>query len=62
MRREVAAKRAIVNNYVTCATADRYSLGLGAAPIDHFQDGLGWALEQLATAWSDHPDYRQDWS
>lgn len=60
VRREITAKRAIVNNYITCATADRYSTE--PAPIDHFQDGLGWALGQLAAAWADHPDYKQEWA
>jgi hypothetical protein len=57
-RREISAIRAIADNYETCATADRY--GPDPAPIDHFQDGLEWALRQLVTAWSDHPDYQPD--
>lgn len=56
--REVEAKRKILNSWVSAATADRYSAG--PEPIDHFQDGLEHALRLLATAWSDHPDYRQD--
>jgi hypothetical protein len=57
--REVTAKRAIVSNYVTCATADRYSGE--PAPIDHYQGGVGYALCALASAWSDHPDYQREW-
>ena len=55
MRREVAAKRAILRAYepddddsVTLHSPDYYNLGDAA-------------LRALAAVYSDHPDYLQDW-
>jgi Family of unknown function (DUF6221) len=59
--REVAARRKIINAYESAATADRYSLSLDAAPIDHYQSGLEVAVRALAAVDAAHPDYKPAW-
>lgn len=58
--REVAAKRAILDAY-TANDAD-VGLHLGPYPRKHGQwDGLRLAVWHLASVYSDHPDYREEW-
>lgn len=53
--REVAAKRAILAAYCEYADA-RYPDYDGG-----YSSAMDYAVQQLATAWSDHPDYRAGW-
>ncbi len=61
--REVEAKRAIVAAYEW--TAARKADGGGIENNYNFRSGqvnaLETAIQCLAAAWSDHPDYRADW-
>lgn len=55
--REVTAKRAILARYGECP-----STNLGEQlQWSQEQQGLYRAMEYLATAWADHPDYRAEW-
>lgn len=53
VRREVAAKRAILAAWQT--EQDHGFPGSG------FTEGLEFALQCIAATWSDHADYRQEW-
>jgi Family of unknown function (DUF6221) len=59
--RDVAAKRAILSDYLDCARAHRDGNGypevMRAARDAHLRD-----LMHVAAARSDHPDYRQEWT
>lgn len=52
--REVMAKRAILTEYV----AARKLQELTGTKKDGYRD---WILSQIGAAYSDHPDYRQEW-
>ena len=52
--REIEAKRAILGEYV----AVRRLQELTDTEQDYYRD---WVLCHLAAAWSDHPDYREEW-
>lgn len=66
--RELAAKRAILARYVDAldvhsesesrATDDRYSWGWAT----WYVEALGPVVRQLALPYSDHPDFRPEWS
>lgn len=70
--REVEAKRAILDAHPTADGLSPYerSCGIGMSfgcGTCHQDDGIicgyGWCptLRALASVWSDHPDYRQEW-
>jgi Family of unknown function (DUF6221) len=54
--REVAAKRAILGDCIELAGMDPYDVGDAGVRLAQA------ALRQMGTAWSDHPDYRQEWA
>lgn len=57
--REVAAKRAIIESYTGC----RALLGtLGSPRSEGYVDGLGKAIEALASVYADHPDFDPAWA
>lgn len=59
--RDVMAQRAIVDAYAV--TDGDVELHLGNFPRKHGEwDGLGLAVRQLATVYSDHPHYQQEWA
>jgi hypothetical protein len=59
MLREIQAKRVVLAEYAAVAGNEghddvEYAHGWAA--------GLGLAVRAMATAWSDHPDWRTDWA
>ena len=62
--REVEAKRKILAEY-TRVVELRKSYPEGYDPNDYhglYESGLEEAVTHLAVVYSDHPDYREDWS
>lgn len=60
--REVAAKRAIVARYERGAAGELPEWTAGRELIQAALAVLRAALSDLASTWSDHPDYRCEWS
>lgn len=63
MRLEIKAKRAIVEAYRDGAIelARQQAAGEPDPGVRGGVTALRFAVLQLASAWSDHPDYRQPW-
>jgi hypothetical protein len=64
--REVAAKRAIVDDYRRARDASQNATGAeldtpGYAAVSGAWAALKVCVTLLAAAWPDHPDYRQEW-
>jgi hypothetical protein len=65
--REVAVKQRIVDDYRITVNAVRNVTGpeidsRGYAAMRGGRDALKSCVTLLAAAWSDHPDYRQEWA
>lgn len=60
--REVAAKRAILYRYEDCLDRMEHPDYPQSVARDQAREYEDFILPNLATAWSDHPDYRQEWA
>lgn len=60
--REVAAKRAILQRYVRASEVPPSVAGYVRGQDSGYTEACLDALRDLASAWSDHPEYRTEWA
>jgi alkanesulfonate monooxygenase SsuD/methylene tetrahydromethanopterin reductase-like flavin-dependent oxidoreductase (luciferase family) len=60
--REVAAKRAILARYEDCLARMEDPDYSHVTARDQAREYEDFVLPNLATVWSNHPDYRQEWN
>ena len=60
--REVASKRAILQAYGRAPSASSHISAFVRGQDAGYAEALADTLRHLASAYSDHPDYRQEWA